>query len=146
MRQDRIQEAEDHKAKATVAQFAVFGKKAASDRAQKEALVKEEQQRQQREKMFLQVIEIDVEDALANFGLATLCLERNQYQKAKEHLDRVLATDPAYAVAYLALGKALKALGEISEARRVWQEGVKIAAKKGEMMPANEMQSLLRSL
>jgi folate-binding protein YgfZ len=146
MRQDRIQEAEDHKAKATVAQFAVFGKKAASDRAQKEALEKEEQQRQQREKMFLQVIEIDSEDALANFGLATLCLERNQFQKAKEHLDRVLATDPSYAVAYLGLGKALKALGEISEARRVWQEGVKIAAKKGEMMPANEMQSLLTSL
>ena len=146
MRQDRIQEAEDHKAKATVAQFAVFGKKAATDRAKKEAQEKEEQQRQQREKMFLQVIEIDAEDALANFGLATLCLERNQFQKAKEHLERVLATDPAYAVAYLALGKALKALGETQEARRVWQEGVKIAAKKGEMMPANEMQSLLTSL
>lgn len=143
MRQDRIQEAEDHKAQATVAQFAVFGKKAASERAQKEALEKEEQQRQQREKMFLQVIEIDAEDALANFGLATLCLERNQFQKAREHLERVLLTDPGYAVAYLALGKALKALGETSEARRIWQEGVKIAAKKGEMMPANEMQSLL---
>ncbi len=143
MRQDRIQEAEDHKAQATVAQFAVFGKKAASERAQKEALEKEEQQRQQREKMFLQVIEIDAEDALANFGLATLCLERHQFQKAREHLERVLLTDPGYAVAYLALGKALKALGETSEARRIWQEGVKIAAKKGEMMPANEMQSLL---
>lgn len=143
MRQDRIQEAEDHKAKATVAQFAVFGKKAATDRAQKEALENEERQRQQREKMFLQVLEIDGEDALANFGLATLCLERHQFQKAREHLERVLATDPAYAVAYLALGKALKALGESGEARRIWQEGVKIAAKKGEMMPANEMQSLL---
>jgi len=146
MRQDRIQEAEDHKAKATVAQFAVFGKKAASERAQKEALEKEEQQRQQREKMFLQVIEIDADDALANFGLATLCLERNQFEKAREHLERVLITDPGYAVAYLALGKALKALGQTAEARRIWQEGVKIAAKKGEMMPANEMQSLLTSV
>jgi Tfp pilus assembly protein PilF len=96
--------------------------------------------------MFLQVLEIDPEDALANFGLATLCLERHQFQMAREHLARVLTTDPTYAVAYLALGKAHKALGEIAEARRIWQEGVKIAARKGEMMPANEMQSLLTSL
>jgi Tfp pilus assembly protein PilF len=96
--------------------------------------------------MFLQVIEIDADDALANFGLATLSLERNQFLKAREYLERVLHTDPGYAVAYLALGKALRALGETSEARRIWQEGVKIAAKKGEMMPANEMQSLLTSL
>lgn len=146
MRQERIQEAEDHKAKATVAQFAVFGKKAASDRAQKEAQEKEEQQRQQRENMFKQVLEIDPEDALANFGLGSLCLERKQYPEAQDYLERVLAADSTYAVAYLALGKALKQQGDVERAKKIWQEGVKIAAKKGEMMPANEMQSLLASL
>lgn len=146
MQQDRIQEAEDHKAKATVASFASFGRKAAEERVQKEEAQKLELERVKREGMFRQVLEIDPEDALANYGLGGLCLERGQFQDAVKYLDQVIQSDPNYAVAYLALGKALQALHESERAKAIWEQGIKIAAKKGELMPANEMQSLLLSL
>ena len=146
MQQDRIQEAEDHKAKATVATFASFGRKAAEERVQKEEAQKLELERVKREGMFRQVLEIDPEDALANYGLGGLCLERGQFQDAVKYLDQVIQSDPHYAVAYLALGKALQALNDPERAKAIWEQGIKIAAKKGELMPANEMQSLLLSL
>lgn len=146
MQQNRIQEAEDHKAKATLATFASYGKKAATDRALKEQAEKAESERQQRESMFRQVLEIDPEDPLANHGLGTISLERGDYAQAQAFLEAVLRADPNYAVAYLALGKALSAQQLFSDARRVWSDGVKVAAKRGELMPANEMQSLLLKL
>lgn len=146
MQQNRIQEAEDHKARATVASFASFGRKAAEERAQKEEAQKLEAERVKREGMFRQVLEIDPEDALANYGLGGLCLERGQYKDAINYLDQVIKSDPQYAVAYLALGKALHALNETTRARAIWEQGIKVAAKKGELMPANEMQSLLLGL
>lgn len=146
MQQNRIQEAEDHKAKATLAAFASYGRKASTERALKEQAEKAESERQQRESMFRQVLEIDPEDPLANHGLGTICLERGDYAQAQSYLESVLRADPNYAVAYLALGKALSSQGFANEARRVWSDGVRVAAKRGELMPANEMQSLLLKL
>lgn len=146
MQQNRIQEAEDHKAKATLATFASYGRKASTERALKEQAEKAESERRQRESMFRQVLEIDPEDPLANHGLGTISLERGDYAQAQAYLEAVLRADPHYAVAYLALGKALSAQQLFGDARRVWSDGVKVAAKRGELMPANEMQSLLVKL
>lgn len=63
-----------------------------------------------------------------------------------EHLKKVLTSDPKYSVAYLAMGKALKALGRKEEARKIWSDGIKIAASKGDLMPANQMQTELENL
>lgn len=146
MKQGKIQEAEEHKSMATVASFASFGREAQMKEAQLQASKKEQLERAQRESMFRQVLEIDPEDALANFGLGGLCLEREQYQEARELFETVLRSDPNYSVAYLGLGKALIKLGQKVEAKSLLAEGVKVAAKKGEMMPANEMQSLIGQL
>ncbi|MBY0517750.1 MAG: hypothetical protein K2P81_12645 [Bacteriovoracaceae bacterium] len=145
MKMDRIQEAEDHKSKATVAQFAVFGKKSQTEKEMKEKQRREIEKQNEREAMFLQVLEIDSEDSLANFGLGSLCIERGEFSKAKDYLENVIRCDPNYAVAYLALGKAFVGLGFKDQAKEIWSRGVKIAAKKGELMPANEMQSLINS-
>lgn len=145
MRQNRIQEAEDHKAKATVAQFAVFGKASKDARDREEKLEAELRERNRREKMFRDVLEIDPEDAMANYGLGSLELERGNLPLAVAHLEKVIQFDRNYSVAYLALGKALKKIGDLPRALEVWRSGVKIAAQKGEIMPANEMQSLINS-
>ena len=146
MRQNRIQEAEDHKAKATVASFAMFGRKAQEDKRALEEASRREAERAKRESMFRQVLDIDPEDTLAHFGLGELCLERRLFREAREHLETVLAHDANYTVAYLALGKALLELGEKPMAQKVFQTGIAVAAKRGDLMPANEMQSLLSQL
>lgn len=145
MRLGRIEEAEEHKSLATVKSFQSFGDEA----EQKELEEKRKQELQnewaQRESMFRQVLEIDPEDALANFGLGSIAVEKGQWEVARAHLEAVLKSDPKYSVAYLALGRALKGLGLINEARAIWQEGIKVAASKGDLMPANQMQQELSS-
>lgn len=146
MRLGKIEEAEEQKSQATLKSFQKFGDEAKSkelEKAQTEAKLSEWAQR---ESMFNQVLEIDPEDTLANFGLGSIAVERADWSKARDHLERVIKEDPKYSVAYLALGKAYQGLGEKEKARSTWQEGIKVAAAKGDLMPANQMQQELSLL
>ncbi len=143
MRQGKITEAEEQKSLAMVKSFQGFGDE--SKRKEADALRKEQQLKEwdQRESMFRQVLEIDPEDTLANYGLGSIAVEKGDWQKARHHLQIVLNQDPKYSVAYLALGRALKGLGLLEEAKNIWLEGIKISAAKGDLMPANQMQQEL---
>jgi tetratricopeptide (TPR) repeat protein len=145
MKVGKITEAEEQKSLATIKSFQSFGDEA--DRKEQEEARKKELQSEwaQRESMFRQVLEIDPEDTLANYGLGSIAVEKGEWDTARIHLETVLKQDPKYSVAYLALGKALKGLGKINEAQEVWREGIKVAAAKGDLMPANQMQQELIS-
>ncbi len=143
MRMGKIPEAEEQKSLATVKSFQSFGDEAKNKERETELKQKQESEWAQRESMFRQVLEIDPEDTLANYGLGSIAVEKGQWQTAREHLERVILQDPKYSVAYLALGKALKGLGLVEEAKKIWQEGIKVSAAKGDLMPANQMQQEL---
>jgi folate-binding protein YgfZ len=102
--------------------------------------------RRRREEMFRQVLEIDPDDAMANFGLGQLALERAEHQAAVTYLERALETDSEYSAAFLALGRALEGLGEAARARETYASGVRVAARKGDMKTANAMQERLAVL
>jgi tetratricopeptide (TPR) repeat protein len=146
MKLGKITEAEDQKSQATIKSFQSFGDEA--KRKELEISQKEKQilEWSQREKMFKEVLEIDPDDTLANYGIGSISVEKGEWSIAKVHLERVLVQDPKYSVAYLALGKALKGLGQIQEAKKIWEEGIKVSASKGDLMPANQMQQELISL
>lgn len=146
MRLGKIEEAEQEKAQATLKSFQKFGEEARlKEQQQKEKQAQEEEWRR-REEMFRQVLEIDEEDTLANYGIGSIAVERKEWPRAITHLEKVLSADPNYSVAYLALGKAYKGAGLSERAKTVWETGVAIAAKKGDLMPANQMQSELQNL
>ncbi len=146
MRQGHIEEAEKHKSLATVASFQRFGAEAKAKRDSEEARARVVRELAERESMFRQVLEIDPEDTLANFGMADILHERGDHTAARENLRRVLLADPRYSVAYLLLGKVLIALSLRDEARGILEEGIRIAAQRGDLMPANEMQGLRLTL
>lgn len=143
MRKGEIEKAEEHKSQATLKSFAQFGKEA----QEKEKIEVEKQQKQsewaRREEMFRQVLEIDPEDTLANFGLGTLSVERQDFLEAITYLEAVLQADSKYSAAYLPLGQAYLGAKRKEDALKVWREGIKIAASKGDLMPANQMQALV---
>lgn len=145
MRLGKIAEAEEQKSLATVKSFQSFGDEAKKKEAEEQRKKQLEAEWSQRESMFKQVLEIDPDDTLANYGLGSIAVEKGEWLIAKGHLERVLSQDPKYSVAYLALGKALKGLGRIAEARKIWEEGIKVSAAKGDLMPANQMQQELSS-
>lgn len=143
MKQGKIQEAEEQKSQATIKSFQSFGDEAKKKEAEKLHKEKLQSEWAQRESMFKQVLEIDPDDTLANYGLGSIAVEKQEWDRARSHLERVLKQDPKYSVAYLALGKALKGLGLKEEAKSIWNEGIKISAAKGDLMPANQMQQEL---
>lgn len=143
MRQDKIKEAEDHKALATVASFKSFGRQASEKRAQEQKLEQERAELERRGEMFRQVLEIDPEDTLALHGMGGILMEKKNYTEALGYLEKVIQADPKYSVAYLALGKCYLELADTARAKDIFSRGIQVAAQKGDLMPANEMQSLL---
>ena len=143
MKIGKIEEAENHKSTATLKSFKKFGEEAKVKEETAKKAKAEQEEWARREKMFLEVLEIDAEDTLANYGLGSIAVEKSDWEKARGYLEQVLAADPKYSVAYLALGKAYKGLGLKDKARETFTQGISVAAAKGDFMPANQMQSEL---
>lgn len=143
MKLGRIEEAEEEKAQATVKSFSQFGKEAQTKREQEEKKIAEEAELDRRMGMFKEVLGIDPEDELANYGLADVYYHKGQYQDSIPLLEKVLIVNEKYSVAYLLLGKAYLKEGELSKAKNIFEKGIVVASSQGDLMPANEMQSKL---
>ncbi len=146
MKLGKIEEAEAEKALATVKSFAMYGEEAKMKKVLESEKQKKDEDIKRREKMFLQVLEIDADDTIALFGLGDVAYHRAQYEVAINYLVRVVELDKKYSTAYLLLGKSYEAVTEIKEAIAIYQQGIEAASKQGDMMPANEMQSRLNQL
>lgn len=146
MKLGMIDEAEEEKAQATVKSFSFFGKEAAAKRIQEEDLENERKEIERRELMFLQVLEIDAGDTLANFGMADISFKKKMYTDAKEYLLKVIKSNKEYSVAYALLGKTYIKLEKKEDAFKVLRNGILVASNQGDLMPANEMQRLINEL
>jgi tetratricopeptide (TPR) repeat protein len=146
MKLGKIEEAEAEKSLATVKSFAQFGEEAKLKKALSEEARKKEEEMQKREKMFLQVLEIDSNDVIALYGLADIYFYRKNHERSSQFLERVISLDPKYSVAYLLMGKCLEALSKKDQAAAVYRAGILVASKAGEMKPANEMQARLNQI
>ncbi|HMO24340.1 MAG TPA: tetratricopeptide repeat protein, partial [Candidatus Melainabacteria bacterium] len=72
--------------------------------------------------MFEEVLEIDPDDFLANYGKGSCLVELEQYREAESYLEKAIAIKPNHTVAYLDLGRAYigsdnkeKAMATLSE-------------------------------
>lgn len=146
MKLGKIEEAEAEKGLATIKSFSMYGEEAKLKKAIEAEKQKKEDDINRREKMFLQVIEIDPEDTIALYGMADVAFYREDFKKAVEFLERVVKIDEKYSAAYLLLGKSLEATANLERAMQVYKKGIDVASKRGDMMPANDMQSRLNQL
>lgn len=96
--------------------------------------------------MFEQVLEIDSEDLLANYGMGSCLLDLDEPGRALEYLRKAIEIKPNHTVAYLDLGRALLALDKRNEAADAWSRGVEVAAKRGDMEPLKKMQAHLAAV
>lgn len=146
LKQGLKEEAEQEKALATTLSFKQA--MAASRQKQDEA----EAHRQRREAleskigMFEEVLAMDPEDTLATYGLGNIYTELKRYDEAILLLERAIQQDSKYTVAYLALGKALEGVNNPVQAQMIYETGIAVAAKRGDLMPLNEMQRRLDAL
>ncbi len=146
MQQGRIEEAETEKAEATAIQFEKMVEQSQVEKAQRERTKQEEEERNRQIGMFQQVLEIDPNDQVANFGLGSIFFEQKKFNEALSPLQRVIENYPDYSAAYLALGKTLEKLERNEEAKDIYEKGIAAASKKGDLMPLKDMQTRLNQI
>ena len=143
MKIGNIDTAEKFKADATLLNFQVLGDEAKIKREKEELAKKKQADRDRREGMFQQVLEMDPEDAMANNGMGEITLERGEYETACEYFQAAIRGNKNYSVAYLGLAKAYYQLQNSEKLKETLELGISIASKNGDLMPANEMQAML---
>lgn len=123
-----------------MSQLAKEHAKKKQEEAEKKASIEEQERRLD---MFHQVLKIDPADFLANNGVGTVYVELGKFTEAIPFLLKAIEVKPTHTVAYVALGKAYEALNEIAQARKVYEAGIDLAAKRGDITPMKEMQAHL---
>jgi predicted Zn-dependent protease len=114
--------------------------KAANEKAQSEQ--QKEKETRERMEMFKQVLAIDSQDLLANYGYGSCLVELKEAAEAVPFLLKAIEIKPMHTVAYVALAKAYKDLGEKAKLSETLVKGIEVASKRGDMMPLREMERM----
>ena len=146
MKLGNIETAEDFKSQATLLNFQLLGDEAGKKKQEEELKKQKQAEINRREGMYKQVLEIDDADAMANNGLGEIELERNNFEASVKYFSKAIEADSKYSVAYLGKAKSLVKLSKKDEAKKILESGIRIAGKNGDLMPANEMQTILNNL
>lgn len=141
-----IEEAEVAKAQSAVLQIqsATDERKAQEMAAQERTRIQDEAR--ERIGMFIEVLEFDPDDSVATFGLGKAYIQLGEYENAVPHLAHAAKIQKDFSAAYLDLGKCYEFLDRSDEAKEIYQTGIAIASRKGDLMPMREMERRLKSL
>ncbi|HWP48314.1 MAG TPA: tetratricopeptide repeat protein [Candidatus Limnocylindrales bacterium] len=93
-----------------------------------------------------ELLKTDPNDDFLYYGLGLEYLKAERYQEAVEAFKTVIKLKPDYSAAYRELGKALTKVGQLEEAKKVYQEGMMVAEKKGDLQTKKEMRVFLNRL
>jgi len=138
--------AEEEKAISMSIRMRMAAKEAVKAKQEKEDEAKILVETKERMNMFNQVLEIDADDLLANYGIGGCYNILKDYDKAISHLQKAVEIKATHTQAYLELGKAYLGKDDKTRAAESWKKGIEVASQKGDMTPLKEMQSLLAEL
>ena len=97
-------------------------------------------------KMFEQVLEIDENDLIANFGMGKALLDSGRAEEAVKYLKKCIDVKKDYSAAYLQLGKAYIKANNQAQAEKIFKAGIERATENGDLMPKNEMERHLEDI
>jgi tetratricopeptide (TPR) repeat protein len=144
--QGRIDEAEKIKGHVTYLVMKKEMGKKASERQADEAEAVRRKRLEERIDLFRQVLALDTQDVVANFGLGKIYLDLERYAEAVPHFQRAVAGKANYSMAYNHLGTCLVKLGRSREAERTFRKGIEAATLKGDFIPKRDMERKLAEL
>ena len=90
-----------------------------------------------------QMLAADASNTFARYGLAMEFAKTNEYGRAIEEFRRLLAQDPSYAAAYYHGGQVLEKLGQVEEARNIYERGIEVTTAKGDSHTRSEIEAAL---
>ena len=88
-----------------------------------------------------------IDDAnAARYGLAMEYVKGSQLQEAVEEFRVLLAANANYPAAYFHGGQALEKLGQLDEARALYEKGIAVTTAMGDLHTRSELQGALEQL
>lgn len=86
------------------------------------------------------------DDPFPRYGLAMEYRSMGQIEKAQIVFDELVERFPDYVATYLMAGSNLAELGRTDEALVMFERGVRMSTRKGDMHTKNELQAALDNL
>lgn len=96
--------------------------------------------------LLTQMVGQDPNNALARYGLAMEYSNSGDFKKAVAEFGTLIERDENYAAAYFHGGQALEKLGEIDQARALYEKGIEITTRKGDLHTRSEIEAALNLL
>jgi tetratricopeptide (TPR) repeat protein len=85
-------------------------------------------------------------DAFARYGLAMELIKSGELANAASEFRTLLEHNPNYAAAYFHGGQVLEKLGELEQARELYEKGIEVTARTGDQHARSELQAALDML
>lgn len=92
-----------------------------------------------RSEMFRKLLQRDETNPMVLYSLGSELFKEGRHAEARDFLRRAVEHKPDYSVAYRTLGRAHFELGEDAEARRVFEEGRRVAQSNGDLQTVREI-------
>ena len=86
------------------------------------------------------------DSALLRYSLGTAYQKAGELEQARTHLARAVDQDATYSAAWKAYGKVLAEVGLADDAISVFEEGIEVAERRGDIQAAKEMKVFLKRL
>ena len=83
------------------------------------------------------------DDRFSRYALALEYRNSGDLEAAIGEFRRLIAADPEYAAAYYHGGQALERAGKLEEARELYQSGIEVTTRKGDLHTRSEIQAAL---
>jgi Tfp pilus assembly protein PilF len=93
-----------------------------------------------------QMVSRDPNNTFARYGLAMEYANNGDLAQALNEFSTLLQHDENYAAAYFHAGHALEKLGQIEQARAMYEKGIEITTRKGDLHTRSEIEAALSSL
>jgi Tfp pilus assembly protein PilF len=93
-----------------------------------------------------QMLQQDPNNSFARYGLAMEYSKTGDLKAAVAEFRSLLASDSTYVAGYYHCGQALEKLGDVDDARSIYERGMDASTKKGDLHTRGEIEAALNLL
>jgi Tfp pilus assembly protein PilF len=96
--------------------------------------------------MLEQMVSRDPNNTFARYGLAMEVANSGDWARAIVEFRALLQHDEDYAAAYYHAGQTLEKMGDLEQARTMYEEGIEASTRKGDLHTRSEIEAALSLL
>src|SRR3954468_12867879 len=96
--------------------------------------------------MLEQMVSRDPNNTFARYGLAMEVANSGDWARAIVEFRTLLQHDQDYAAAYYHAGQTLEKMGDLEQARTMYEEGIEASTRKGDLHTRSEIEAALSLL